>query len=432
MGRDENGRGNVTGRRGRRTRDVASTMTPSLITGRAPFGTRAGIGVAAADLALVLAGNTLPTPLFPAYREKWGLSSGTLTAVFAVYVVGIVVSLVVGGRLSDQIGRRPVLTASLAIVTVSAVLGLVAPSVEWLYAARVLQGLSAGLVSGAAAAAITELTPDRSRAARTTALASMSGIASGLLIVGALAQDVPEPTRTPWAVYLALLIPAAILTQRLPETSPSRSPVTIRLQRLAVPAGARMSFTLLAAGGALAFSCVGLFAALGPTLVVSLLSIDNVLVGAAVASVAYLSSGATQLALRGRAAPPAAGLAILAMGLGILIAAAQTATAVLLVLAAAVIGLGHGLAFLGTLAAVNRLTAPDQRGAVASTYFLANYLGVSVPVLGVGLLADATSLLTATTGFAIVIGGLLLLLLTALVRTGRMPESEPAVEGQPS
>jgi hypothetical protein len=192
-----------------------------------------------------------------------------------------------------------------------------------------------------------------------------------------------------------------------------------------------MSFALLAAGGAVAFSCVGLFAALGPTLVVTLLDINNVLVGAAVASVAYISSGATQLALRRLAAPPAAGLAILAIGLAILIAAAQIGTVVLLVLAAAVIGLGHGVTFLGTLAAVNRLTAPDQRGAVASTYFLASYMGVSVPVLGVGLLADATSLLTATTGFSMVIGGLLLVLMTALARRARAPESA-GVEGPPS
>lgn len=93
-------------------------------------------------------GNTLPTPLYVLYQAKWHFSSGVVTLVFAAYAVGVVTALLFAGRSSDQVGRRPVLATALVFSATSAVAFILASGVGWLFAGRVLSGLSAGLVTG--------------------------------------------------------------------------------------------------------------------------------------------------------------------------------------------------------------------------------------------------------------------------------------------
>jgi len=57
----------------------------------------------------VMAATGLPTPLYPLYRQRLGLSSVDITAVYGVYAIVVLVVLLVAGGLSDQIGRRRVL-----------------------------------------------------------------------------------------------------------------------------------------------------------------------------------------------------------------------------------------------------------------------------------------------------------------------------------
>src|SRR5258708_13104184 len=56
-----------------------------------------------------LAGSSAPTSLYPVYQAKWGFSPITVTMVFAVYAIGVLGALLIAGRLSDHIGRRPLL-----------------------------------------------------------------------------------------------------------------------------------------------------------------------------------------------------------------------------------------------------------------------------------------------------------------------------------
>jgi MFS family permease len=73
-----------------------------------------GAFVAAAyAFAATMVGTTLPTPLYALYKMKFGLSELIITVIFATYAVGVIAALVVFGRLSDQIGRRPVLLMGL-------------------------------------------------------------------------------------------------------------------------------------------------------------------------------------------------------------------------------------------------------------------------------------------------------------------------------
>ena len=106
--------------------------------------------------AVTMLGTTLPTPLYVIYQGQWHFSTSLITLIFASYAVAVLTALLLAGRSSDQVGRRPVLAAAICLSIVSAVVFILAPNVGWLFVGRVLSGLSAGLMTGTATAALTE------------------------------------------------------------------------------------------------------------------------------------------------------------------------------------------------------------------------------------------------------------------------------------
>src|SRR4051812_27417783 len=56
-----------------------------------------------------LAGSSAPTPLYALYQARWGFSPIVTTLVFGIYALAVLVALLTVGRLSDHVGRRPVL-----------------------------------------------------------------------------------------------------------------------------------------------------------------------------------------------------------------------------------------------------------------------------------------------------------------------------------
>src|SRR5258707_6079377 len=89
-------------------------------------GRRAGLASVAFALAIAMLGTTLPTPLYDLYRERFGFSELMITVIFATYAAGVIASLLLFGRLSDQIGRRRLLLPGLALAALSAVAFLIA------------------------------------------------------------------------------------------------------------------------------------------------------------------------------------------------------------------------------------------------------------------------------------------------------------------
>src|SRR4051795_6650901 len=115
----------------------------------------------AAVIGLALFASGTPSPLYGTYRELWGFSPAVLTLVYATYAFGVLTTLVLAGRLSDEGGRRPVLLVALTALMGTTVVFMVADSVVWLFVARAVQGLATGLALGAASAALLDLPPRR-------------------------------------------------------------------------------------------------------------------------------------------------------------------------------------------------------------------------------------------------------------------------------
>jgi len=115
----------------------------------------------AAIVGLALFASAAPSPLYADYAARWHFSTPMLTVVFATYAVGALSALLLVGRLSDDLGRRPLLAAGLVGLLVAMLLFALARSVEWLLAARLVQGVATGTVLSAAGAALLEFEPER-------------------------------------------------------------------------------------------------------------------------------------------------------------------------------------------------------------------------------------------------------------------------------
>jgi MFS family permease len=368
--------------------------------------------IVATELAAMFVGAILPTPLYPLYRQTFGFSGITLTLVYAVYVLGNLVALLFFGRLSDQIGRRITSLSAIGVGIIAAVVFAAATGAPWLFAARALSGFSTGLAAGTATAWIAELyTGSRQgAAARIAAAGNFFGCAAGPLLGGVLAQYAFWPLQLPYCVYLVGLFAVAVATVFAPETVAKPKPLheASLKPRLGVPRSIWLQFVSPAVAGFATFSLIGFYAALIPSLLRDSLHLAAPAVSGAIVCELFGIAAITILstARLGSRGAMFGALALLVPAVWMLVGAELARSLVTLVVAAALGGVAGGLGYRGSLEVVNRISPADRRSEVVSSYLIALFAGNSVPVIGIGFLAAATTALTAHVTFAVVITAL--------------------------
>ncbi|SCX31878.1 MFS transporter [Mycolicibacterium fluoranthenivorans] len=367
--------------------------------------------------AAVMLGTTLPTPMYALYAAQMHFAVLTTTIVFAAYAIGVLGALLVVGGWSDAIGRRPVLLGGLVFALASAVVFLFADSVAVLLVGRLLSGLSAGIFTGTATAAVVEALPaaQRERGAVVATVANIGGLGTGPILAGLLVQYEPHALTLPFVVHIVLVVLAIAAVLIAPETSDRTG--RIGMQRLSVPVEARAVFITAATAAFAGFAVMGLFTSVAPAFVANVVGNDNHAVGGAVASSIFLASAVAQLAGR-RIAPAravAAGSAVLVIGMVILAAALHFSSLTGILVAALVAGTGQGISFSRGLAAVVEQVPTERRAEVSSTYFVVAYVAISLPVVGAGLAAHAWGLRTAGEVFAVVVAALAMVCLAAIL-----------------
>jgi MFS family permease len=362
---------------------------------------------------VVLLGGTVPSPLYPFYVESLGLTPFLVTVVFAAYAVGTLAALLLFGGLSDRVGRRPVLALAVAVAVASTLAFLLWQTLPGLLLGRVLSGFSVGLTTGTATAALAELHPNRRTATTVATVANMGGLGLGPVLAGVLAAHVPGPTTTPYLVFLVLLVPALALVA-VPESGPGRAAgVTealraVRPQRIAVPERAGARFAAAALAGFTAFALLGLFPSLTSSFLRSVLGDPSPQTVGLAVSVVFAAAVAAQLTAQRMDPDRAAllGVGLLPVGAVLLVLALAAGSLALFLAAAVVGGTGIGFAFQSAVARVAALATPAERGAVTSAFFVVTYLGITVPVVGVGELATVTTLTAAASALAVLVAAL--------------------------
>ncbi|MGW4894987.1 MFS transporter [Kitasatospora sp. NPDC004240] len=367
---------------------------------------------------VTMAGTTVPTPLYPLYQQDLGFGPFTVTVIFSVYAFGVMIGLLTLGRLSDQLGRRPVMAAALLLAAAAAGLFEVADSLPRILTARVLSGLAAALITGSATAALLDLAgpADRRRAQTLALAANMGGLAGGTLLAGVIAEWGDSPLQLPWTVMLALTGLALVGLLTVPESAPARGPVRLRLQPLRIPADIRPAFLRAALAGGSGFAVLGVLTAV-TGLFIRDIGLHNLALTGLVVCLAFVCTAIGQLfaTVLPRALPVACA--------GLVAAAALIATALLtsslvpLLLGACVNGLATGTAVGTGLGVINSpAVPPQQRGEVVSTFFAILYGFLSIPVVGVGVLIQQSGLRTAGVVFSALVAALALGVAAGLLR----------------
>ena len=336
----------------------------------------------------LLAASAAPTPLYATYARAWGFTPVTTTIVFGVYAVAVLAALLALGRLSDYLGRRPVLLAALAVQVASLLVFTTATGTGALLAARVIQGLATGAALGAIGAGMLDV--DRERGALANALAPGLGTGSGALASALLVRYLPAPTHLVYLALIAVIIAQAAGVALLRETvTPSPLTASALVPEVRLPRPVRGP--LLAATPVLfaVWALAGLYGALGPALVRALTgSASEVLGGLSLTALTVTAVSSVYL-LRNVAARTVmlAGILALVTGVAITLAALSAGSVALFFAGTAVSGIGFGSGFQGGIRTVVPLAAPRERAGVLSLLFTISYLGMGIPAVGAGLLA---------------------------------------------
>jgi predicted MFS family arabinose efflux permease len=402
-------------------------MSSLAIPRQVRLSTTAAFAVQISILVLLLAASSAPTPLYSVFQAEWGFSPITITVVFGVYALAVLAALLTVGKLSDHIGRRPVLIAALITQIVALTVFATAGDVTALMLARIVQGLSTGAAVGALGAGLLDI--DRVKGTVANGVAPVAGTATGALLSGALVQYLPAPTRL---VFLALLVAFVIETVAvvlMPETSTPKAGALASLRpQLGLPAAARAP--MLAAIPALiaVWSLAGFYGSLGPILVHLLSGSSSFVLGGLSLFVLAAPAAVTVHVVRNVAARRVMvfGAIALIVGVGVTLLAIEAGSTVGFFAGTAIAGVGFGGGFQGGLRTVLPLAAPHERAGVLSTIYIVSYLAMGLPAVAAGFLVEHGGVLATAREYAAVVMVLAALALLGLVSGRRTNKIGPA------
>jgi predicted MFS family arabinose efflux permease len=368
-----------------------------------------------------------------ATQRTMGFSKGTMTVVFAFYIVGLLGSLLVSGLASDRLGRKAVLLPALLLALLACGIFATATSVVALMIARLLTGIAVGAAVSAGMAAVTDVAGHHRKAlaALLASCAMVFGAGLGPLASGILSEILPGPTVTVFAVEAVLLLTAVVTVARMPITRPATRGSGAWIRVPGVPKGYGRHPILGIAVFAPGITATSFVLSLGPALLSGLLGSTSRIIAGTMAFGMFLAATAVQFAVRSadRRTIMLMSAAGTVLSMIALVGAVHTASIPLLIASALLAGAGQGLGQLGGLSLLNT-HIPAARLAEANAvlnvggYILAGLLPVTA-----GYLSDAVGLSTGTTLFGVavmilaILGGIVVAVGAERVRHA-VPEAE--------
>ncbi|HEX4327678.1 MAG TPA: MFS transporter [Burkholderiales bacterium] len=332
-----------------------------------------------------LAGSLAPTPLYPVYQAEWGFSALTVTEIFGIYALVLLATLLVAGRLSDHIGRRPVLIVATLTQVVVMLIFATAGGVDSLILARIVQGLATGAALGAIGAGMLDL--DKVRGPVANAVTPLLGTGTGGLLAGLFVHYLPAPTLLVYLVLAVVFLLQMVGVIFMTETVTRRPGAVASLKpQLNLPAAARKPMLLAAPMLVAAWAMAGFYASLVPALMHKVFGLDASFAGG-MAIVAITGGGVVAvLALQSRGARLLmnyGGLALIAGTIAQMLALQYQSVAGFF-LASILAGSGFGAGFQGGIRTVVPAAKPHERAGVLSVAFVICYLAMGLPAIIAG------------------------------------------------
>jgi MFS family permease len=350
---------------------------------------------ATATAITVSAVSAAPTPIYRVYRETLGLTPFTITLIVAVYAFTMIAAFLTIARLSDYVGRKPMILVALGLNALALLLFFVAESAAMLIAARAVQGVATGVALATLGAVIVDTAPGW--AATLNSVTAFLGLALGALISGVLVTFAPWPTHLVYAALLGVTLAEIIILAWVAETT-SRKPGAwsgIR-PKLTVPAAAAAAMARLFPLTLSAWALGGFYLSLMPSLVIEATGIRSPLVGAAVVSALMLSGGLSSFATRALDAGQTvrASAALLAAGVIVTVLAIAAGSPMGMFFGTIVAGFGFGASYGASLRVLLPLASAHERAGLLSAYFVESYLAFALAAIAAGLAAPRFGLVT--------------------------------------
>jgi hypothetical protein len=324
-------------------------------------------------------------PLLLVYRARLALSALDLAILFGAYAVGLVPGLLVGGPLSDRVGRRSVvLAASNVALAGSAILAFGAAGFGVLLVGRFVVGLGAGATFSAGTAWIQDLAQALpvGTGARRASVALSSGFGGGPLVTGVIAQWAPDPMRLPYEVQGAFLT-AAIMAVAVTHAHP---PQAAGLRDAPGSGALRLPPGFLRAVVPIApwvFAFPSMSFAVLPSMVREQVGRWAVVYAGVVTATTLFSGVLIQPILKSKSPRASATGALCVGAVGILagLGAASLRWPAGVLVAALLLGVGYGGTLLAGLRIVESMTTSRDRGYATAVFYVLAYLGFAAPLM---------------------------------------------------
>lgn len=390
------------------------SISSSLSSPRGTLSTRATTIYAAIAAISFSATSSAPTPLYHFYQKTMDLSPLTVTVIFAAYAFAMMASFLTVARLSDYVGRRPMIFAALAINAVALLLFITAGQAWELILARVVQGFGTGIALTTLGAMI--LDTDKANGSLYNSVTAFVGLMLGTLVGGILVAFAPLPGQLIYVLLLAVTLIEAAMLLVTPETTSGRpGALAVLKPHVSVPKAALPALIKLLPLNVAGWALGGFYLSLMPTLVTLTTGAKSLFVGAAVVSALMLTASITVLAFRKLAPERMLLIAMLGLigGIAVTLGAVYLQSAPLMILGTIFVGVGFGNAYSGNLRTLLPLAGEHERAGLLAAYFVESYLAFAIPAIAAGLAAPVLGLVTTSYIYGAVMIGLIAVSLVA-------------------
>ena len=349
-------------------------------------GGRDRLGVLFLTVLVDLVGFGIVLPILPFYARSFGADGLETGLLVAVYSLVQLVMAPLWGRLSDRVGRRPVLILGLLGSAAAYIVFARADSLAVLFLSRIIGGIGGSTIP-VAQAYIADVTPPERRAGNMGLIGAAFGLdfVIGPFLGGILSESSPGAPTIPGYTAAALCLANAIVAILfLPESRARGAATSARFAlRAALARVARSRQILLTLA---TYLCVTMaFAALHPTL--SLLASERFTMGPREAGYLFALLGVVSAIVQGgivrRVVPRTGELTLLRasaipFAAGFALAGLSSGTPLFLT-GLVLIGIGYGGTVPSVLGLLSRAEEPDRQGAVLG---VGQSVGSSARVLG--------------------------------------------------
>ncbi len=371
----------------------STLVTPGEREGRTlPAANRA---VFVSVLALLLATGWVANhfvALMPVIGGQQHLRTATLDAIFAIYAVGLLPGLLIGGRVSDALGRQSVALAGATTALVGTGAMLLSQQSGMLLLGRLIVGLGVGLAMTSCTAWASDLKGPAGAASAGAVLTA--GFAIGPFAGGVIARAGQSGIRASFAVAAAIVIVATVANFVAAQRADAAAPATTHDSEPSAPAAGStaraLSWAMPLAPWVFASATLGFVTI--PTRVPTGLAAP--MAAGTAALIVNGSSGLIQLTARARTWGPragTAGAALAALGYAATAVAPKTVLPAVGLPLFLVLGCASGLLLREGLIDLEAAAPQRLRGALTGVFYVVTYVGFGLPLI----LATAGSAVSA-------------------------------------